>query len=397
MLDRATPVGGRLLTPFTTVLGILTATAAFLIVWRFAVGLGPATGMSDGYPWGIWIGFDVVTGTALACGGYAMALAVYILNRGKYHPLVRPAMLTSALGYTVGGLSIAVDVGRPWGMWRVPGMPWEWNLDSVLLEIALCMMAYTTVLWIELSPAFLEGFANGRPGPLQRFATRVSPVVHKVLPFFILLGLVLPTMHQSSLGTLIMAAGHKVHPLWLSSWMPFTFLVACLAMGYAVVVAESALSMSMFGRKPETDMLRRLTGPIAGLVAFLALFRLTEVTIAGELPLAFAFDLEGNMFLVETLLALGGAAVLWFGRNTFGIRGLFRGALLVALAAGLYRFDTYLIAFDPGANWSYFPSVPEILITVGFVAGELLFYVLIVKLFPVLGGLPTRPRLKEAS
>lgn len=397
MSEHAAPVGGRIVTPFTSVLAVLAAIGGVLVVWRFAVGLGPSTGLSDGYPWGIWIGFDVVTGTALACGGYAMAFLVYVLNRGRFHPLLRPAMLTSALGYTIGGLSIVVDVGRPWGFWRVPGMPWLWNGDSVLLEIALCMIAYTTVLWIELAPVFLEGFRQGRPGTLQRLGARLSPVMDKALPFIIPLGLVLPTMHQSSLGTLIMATGHKVHPLWQSSWLPFTFLVACIVMGYAVVVAESALSMTLFGRKPETAMLRRLTGPIAVLVAFLGLFRLADVALSGELPLIFAGGTAGAFFVLELVLAFAGAAVLWSGRNTFGLRGLFRGAMLVALAAGLYRFDTYLIAFDPGANWSYFPTAPETLITVGFVAAEILAYVVIVKRFPVLGGLVARPRAQEGT
>lgn len=395
MSERAHPVGGRLLTPFTSVLAVLTALAVGLVLWRFAVGLGPSTGLSDGYPWGIWIGFDVVTGTALACGGYAMAFLVYILNRGTFHPLVRPAMLTSALGYTVGGLSIVVDVGRPWGMWRIPGMPWEWNLDSVLLEIALCMMTYSTVLWLEMSPAFLEGLSDGKPGALKRLATRLSPIMDKALPFIITLGLVLPTMHQSSLGTLIMAAGHKVHPLYQSSWLPLTFLVACIVMGYAVVVAESALSMAMFGRKPETAMLRKLTGPIAVLVAALALFRLADVAIAGEL--AQIAGTEGAFFAAELALALAGAAWLWTGRNRLKLSGLFQGAVLVALAAGLYRFDTYMIAFNPGDRWSYFPSAPETLITVGFVAFELLFYVIIVKRFPVLGGMPPARRAQEGS
>src|SRR5512143_909544 len=115
----------RLMTQPYRILLLLGAVAIALILWRLAVGLGRSTALSDGYPWGIWIAFDVVTGTALACGGYAMALLVYIFNRGQYHPLVRPAILTSALGYTLGGLSVAIDVGRPWFLWKVPTMIWK--------------------------------------------------------------------------------------------------------------------------------------------------------------------------------------------------------------------------------------------------------------------------------
>ena len=157
-IEHARPVGGRLLTrPFMVLSGIF-AVAAVLILVRLIFGIGAVTALSDGYPWGLWIAFDVVTGTALACGGYAVALLVYIRTKGQYHPLVRPAILTSALGYSLAGIGVGLDVGRWWSIWRVPLFFWEWNLNSVLLEVALCIMAYVVVLWIELSPAFLDSY-----------------------------------------------------------------------------------------------------------------------------------------------------------------------------------------------------------------------------------------------
>ena len=154
-MSRPEAVGGPILTtPVRWILGVFLV-GAVIMLWRFIVGLGPTTGLNDGYPWGIWIAFDVVTGTALACGGYAVALLVYILNKGKYHPLVRPALLTSALGYSVAAVGIIIDVGRPWFIWRIPISVGKWNLDSALLEVALCVMAYVMVLWIELSPVLV--------------------------------------------------------------------------------------------------------------------------------------------------------------------------------------------------------------------------------------------------
>src|SRR6185436_10383895 len=143
---QARPIGGRIFTTPFNLLVALFAVAAVLIVYRLIFGLGRITAMNDGYPWGLWIAFDVVTGTALACGGYAVALLVYVLNKGKYHPLVRPAVLTSALGYSLAGVGVALDIGRWWNIWRVPVFFWHWNLNSVLLEVALCIMAYTFVL-----------------------------------------------------------------------------------------------------------------------------------------------------------------------------------------------------------------------------------------------------------
>ncbi len=162
MSDRAVPVGGPIMTrAFKILLGV-GLLGLVLTIWRFAVGLGATTGLSDGYPWGLWIAFDVVTGTALACGGYAVAILVYILNKGRYHPLVRPAVLTSALGYSVAAVAIMVDVGRPWFIYRIPIRVGQWNLNSALLEVALCVMAYVVVLWIELVPG-LPRDAPGEP------------------------------------------------------------------------------------------------------------------------------------------------------------------------------------------------------------------------------------------
>ncbi len=154
---------------FKALLAIAAAGIA-MILWRLYAGLGATTAMSDGYPWGIWIAFDVVTGTALACGGYAVAILVYILNRGKYHPLIRPAILTSALGYSIAGLSVVLDIGRWWSVWKVPLYVGRWNGNSVLLEVAVCIMAYTVVLWIELALALLDKW------PVRRIARRFCPL-----------------------------------------------------------------------------------------------------------------------------------------------------------------------------------------------------------------------------
>jgi len=385
MRTQAQPIGGPLLTRGYMVLLALAAIGILLILWRFAVGLGPATALSDGYPLGLWIALDVVTGTALACGGYAVALVVYIFNKGKYHPLIRPAILTSALGYTIAGASVAVDLGRPWNMWKIPTYFWSWNLNSSLLEVALCIMAYVLVLWIELSPAFMEKWSVDGPPRLQRASKRLLPIVNKSLIWIIALGLLLPTMHQSSLGSLMMLAGPKLHPLWLTGWLPLLFLMTCLAMGYAIVVFESVFSSAAFGRRPEMPMLINLQKIAAwgGLVFIVA--RLVDLAFSGNLRYAGRLDLYGTMFWIENALwILPLVMMLAFPRPTLG--SIFRGAMVVAMAGALYRFDTYLVAFNPGPGWHYFPSVPEMFISIGLIALELAAYVAIVKRFPILAG-----------
>ncbi|MCL7973026.1 MAG: Ni/Fe-hydrogenase cytochrome b subunit, partial [marine benthic group bacterium] len=275
------PVGGPIMTPVMKLCLALAGITTILLIYRFLVGLGPVTNMTDGHPWGLWIAFDVVTGTALACGGYAVALLIYVFNKGKYHPLIRPAVLTSALGYSIAGLAIAIDVGRPWLMYRIPISPFKWNLNSALLEVALCVMAYVVVLWIEMSPAFLEKWSENKTSSLGQLAAKVSPIVEKSLIWFIALGILLPTMHQSSLGTVILLAGPRLHPLWHTPFIPLLFLISCIAMGYAVVVMETALSSRAFGRRREDGMLARLSGVMSGVLFAFIILRLVDVVLRG--------------------------------------------------------------------------------------------------------------------
>ena len=221
----AQPLGRLTLNrPLKILMGLSLAGIAG-IIWRFAAGLGASTALNDGYPWGLWIAFDVVTGTALACGGYAVALLVYAFNRGQYHPLIRPAIVTSALGYTMAGLSVALDVGRPYFIWKVPLYFWSWNLNSALLEVALCIMAYTLVVWLELAPAALERWRQERSSRLSTLAHRLTPAMYSSLTWIIAFAMLLPTMHQSSLGTLMVLSGPRLHELWQTSWLPLLFLI----------------------------------------------------------------------------------------------------------------------------------------------------------------------------
>ena len=384
MNGHAQAIGGRMFNKSFRVLTTIFVVGAVLILYRLATGLGSLTAMNDGYPWGLWIAFDVVTGTALACGGYAVALLVYIMNKGKYHPLVRPAVLTSALGYSLAGIGVGLDVGRWWNIWRVPLFVWHWNLNSVLLEVALCIMSYTFVLWIELSPAFLEKAEESGTPAIKRFAVRWRPVVEKALLWVIALGVLLPTMHQSSLGALMLIAGPRLHPLWNTGWLPLLFLLSCIAMGYAVIVFESALSSWLFKRKAETEMLADLARSIVPLTVIYVWLRAGDLAFRGQLGALFAFDRYSVMTLVEFGLFMWAGFILLSDARRRRLGELFRAAMLLMLAGSIYRFDTYLLAFNPGAHWSYFPSVGEILVTTGLVAGEIMLYIAIIRVFPIL-------------
>jgi Ni/Fe-hydrogenase subunit HybB-like protein len=391
VLHRPAPLGGPVLTKGTRALVVLAALGVAAMVYRFAGGLGASTALNDGYPWGLWIAFDVVTGTALGCGGYAVALLVYVLNKGEFHPAVRPALLTSALGYSMAAVSILLDVGRPWLLHRVALYVNHWNTSSALFEVALCVMTYVAVLWIEVSPSFLESWRKGPAGLKKTLGDNFLPVVEKALPFVIALGLLLPTMHQSSLGTLMLLSGKKLHGLWSTPLLPLLFLISCLAMGYAVVVFESTLSSVALRRPREGTMLAGLGKAVVPFLWAWAGIRLVDVVLRGKLSFFAKPDGYVLLFLVEMALVVAPAFMLATPERRADAGNLFRAAILMILAGTLYRIDTFIVAFRPGAHYAYFPSLAEIFATTGLVAIEILVYVTFVKRFPILtGAVPAR-------
>jgi Ni/Fe-hydrogenase subunit HybB-like protein len=390
MTAHASPVEGKLLTPAVKALLVVWALGTVAGLHRFIFGLGAATAMNDGYPWGIWIAIDVVVGTGLASGGYVLAFLVFILNKGQYHPLVRPALLTSLLGYGVAGVAVAFDLGRYWTMWRIPLSPHHWSSTSVLLEVALCMMAYVTVLFLELSPAWLEGLAAGRNPARARLAATWLPRAHRALPFLVALGLLLPTMHQSSLGGLMMMAGLKLHPLWHTGFLPLHFLMTAFIMGFGVLYFESIFSSAAFGRPVEHRLLATLGRYVAGVILAFVAFRFVILGVEGKLGLLASSGLKGLFFWAEVAVLLV-AALRFLQGTTAGRPDRQLQAALLSMAGGaLYRIDVFLVAYDPGNGWVYFPSLGEILITLGLVATETVIYMVAVRRFPILAGV-SRP------
>lgn len=375
-MEESRPLGGKILTkPFWFFL-IIFFISLFLIIKRFIFGIGSVTNLSDGYPWGIWIAYDVVVGTAFACGGYAVALLVYVFNRGQYHSLVRPALLTSLLGYTLAGVSILIDVGRYWQAYNLI-LPWYSQLNSVMFEVALCISTYVIVLWIEFAPAFLERWNK----------ENILRILKKVLFVFIAIGVLLPTMHQSSLGLLVYIAGQKISPLWQTGFLPLLYLISAIIMGYSVVVFESILSSLGFKRPLETGILSKLSALIPKLVAIYLVFRFGDLLWRGQLSLAFTGDLKGNMFIIENLLHIIPMIVLFSESRRSNPQLLFISSILMLLAGAVYRFNTYLIGFDPGPGWHYFPSFSEVMITAGIISFEIMAYIIFVKKLPVLPSL----------
>ena len=368
------PLGGSLLTPFTLLLGALSAIAGIILAYRFFYGLGAVTNINDGYPWGIWVAYDVVVGSALACGGFVMALLVYIFNKGQYHPLVRPALLASLFGYTLAGVSVIFDLGRWWNFWHIfwPGYA---QVNSVMFEVAVCITAYIVVMWIEFSPAFLEKLGM----------KDVKRKLDKLLFFFIALGVLLPSMHQSSLGSLLVIFGQQIHPLWQSgALLPLIYLMTAILLGFAVVIFEATLSSTGFGRPLETKVLTPLSRIMWGLLAVYVALRVLDLLWRGALGTAFAFTLEAGMFWIEMAAFVVPLVLLAPASARRSASKLFAAAVLLMAGGMLLRINGFLVGYQTGDGWHYFPSFAELMVTVGIIAFEILAYIVIVRKFPVL-------------
>jgi Ni/Fe-hydrogenase subunit HybB-like protein len=370
-------IGGSLVSPFTLVLCVLIAIGMFFMAQRFIYGLGAVTNINNGYPWGVWVVWDVVIATGFACGGYAMALVTYILNRGEYHHLVRPALTASLFGYSLGGASVLIDLGRYWNFWHIlwPGYA---QPGSVMFEVAACISCYILVLWIEFSPAFLEhfGFKN------------LKIKLNKVMFVFIGLGVLLPTMHQSSLGSLLVVYGYQIHPLWQTPLLPLLFLLTAVCMGFAIVILEATLAASGFKRDitDELPMLSKIGKIIMGILAAYVAIRLGDLVVRGAIFKVFTSGIKSVMFLIEMAAFITPIVILSKPGNRKRLSKLLAAALCMLTGAVLYRIDAFLVAYDTGPGWHYFPSAPEMLVTIGVIAIEVLAYIIFVRKFPILPG-----------
>lgn len=367
------PVGGSLFNAATLVCGVLIAVMAAVLVTRFVFGLGAVTNLNDGYPWGIWVVVDVVIGSAFACGGFSVAMLVYIFNRGEYHPLVRPALLASLFGYTLAGVGVIFDLGRWWNFWHIfwPGYA---NPNSVMFEVALCISAYIIVMWIEFSPVFLEKWG-------MRDAKKK---LNKVLFFVIALGTVLPMMHQSSLGTLLVVMGVQVNPLWQTKLLPLIFLLSAVTIGYGVVLFESCVASSAYRREIETPILRPLARVMLGFLAAFLVVRFGDLVVRGALAEAFRPNVVALAFWIENLCFVLPFFLVGSDVARRNPARLFLAGVAIMLGGIFLRINGFLIGYDTGPGWNYFPSVPELLVTIGMFAIEVLGYIIITRRYPVL-------------
>jgi len=378
---KTVPMNRKLWTPWFT-FGVCVIAAGLLVtLFRLIRGLGAVTNLSDGFPWGIWIAFDVVAGIALAAGGFTTAALVYVFNRGKYSPLVRPAVLTAMLGYLIATFSITMDVGRWWQVYN-PALPANWQGNSPLFEVSLCVMTYSTILVLEFLPGVLEKWQQ--TGFLKSAAAKVSPILNRVLFFLIILGVVVSTLHQSSLGSVALVAAYRIHPLWWSPWLPLMFLVSAIAVGFPVVIVESWISARAFKHRVDVGLLSDLAKITPWILGFYILLKAYALMSAGKVGLLFG-SWWGVVWIVENLLFAVIPFVMLLRPAVRGsLKGLLTASIMMIVGIVLNRLDTYILTYTPRPGFNYFPSVGELIITGMMVSLLFVGYKVLANTFPVL-------------
>ncbi len=386
------PIRAPFWTPGVIVLAILMGVGATAVLARFIGGIGYVSNLSTARPWGIWIGIDVASGVALAAGGFTTAFLAHILGRHYFEPVVRPALLTAMLGYTFVVLGLIVDIGRSWAIWK-PII--YWNPHSVLFEVAMCVMFYVNVLYIEFIPIVVERF-KGRvnlPGSLsalnglaETLLGLADKILSRIMWFFIIAGVVLSCMHQSSLGSLMLIAPTKLHPLWYTPILPLLFLSSAIAIGYPMVVFETTLATSSLKLDPEMHVLSRLTRITIFLLGTYLALKLGDMVVRKTYVYLLDGTAQTNSFLVEMVF---GIIVPWLMLLSPAIRNsrrwLFTACTMIVGGVMLNRINVFVVGYRPPVSENnYFPSITEALITVGFIAALMFIYRFVVTYLPVL-------------
>jgi len=407
----------RLFTPGNGVLIAIMGIGLMAAAYRFIQGLGATTNLTDQYPWGLWVAFDVICGVALAAGGFTTAAVVYIFWGDKFHGLVRPAVLTGFLGYTFVAVGLMVDLGLPWHIWHPIIF---WPKHSALFEVAWCVMLYLSVLALEFLPSVFERFGWIK---LQQLFDRFVPafvvlalswftyimshsvvwaaiafVVLALLAIFlpklirgpggvpillIIAGILFSTAHQSSLGTLFLLTQDKLSHLWWTPMLPVNFYLSAVAVGFAMVVFEATLSAKNYRLVVEEHALQGLGHILMYILLVNFVIRVADIAARGQLPLI--YSRMGLLFIAEMMLGIIIPMIL-LATPRFRAQTWLRFAAASMVIAGLIfnRFNVTLLAMNRPGEGFYFPGLIEFVITMAIISAIIFFYNIMVKMFPVL-------------
>ncbi len=374
---------GKLLTPFNVISGITIVIGIFLIIYRFSEGLGASTNLSDEFPWGIWIGFDVVTGVAFAGGAYVLTCGVYVFGADKYHPIIRATVLNGFLAYVFYAGALLLDLGRPWNVIN-PIIGNKFGSNSVLFLVAWHFLLYMLAQFIEFSPAVAE-WAGWR---------KLRKVLGSLTIGAVIFGITLSTLHQSGLGALFLMAKDKIHPLWYTEYIPILFFVSSVFAGLSLVIIEGAISHRVFRDQIPPDHHASEKDITIGLakgcaIAMFAYLFLKITVFVHEHHLVYLNSKMGYWFLIEIIgFTVVPLALFVEGVRTKEVLPIRIAAVFTALGIILNRLNISVIAYKWYAPVHYYPSWIEIVITMTVIFVEIWVFRWVVLRMPVLRKSP---------
>ncbi|GLH74021.1 formate dehydrogenase [Geothrix limicola] len=356
---------------WTAIFVVLFLAFCAVTVIRFTKGLGAVTNLSNQFPWGLWIGFDLLCGVGLAAGAFTLTAIVHLFNLKRFEPIVRPTILTGFLGYAFVIVALLLDLGQPWRIWHAIVY---WNPHSVMFEVAWCVMLYTTVLAVEFSPVVFERFGFHAPARL----------IHRLITPLVILGVILSTLHQSSLGSLYLIVPSKLHPLWYSPMLPLHFYISAIGAGIGMMILESYLSGRAFQRHLELDLLEPLARGMVVALGIYGLMRIQAIRRNHAFGSILEFGYEGKMFLLEFSLGVILPVVLMsFRRLRSNPDWLVAGAFMAVLGFVMNRLNVSITGMEAASGVRYLPSGMEVIVSLGLVATGMAVFAFAVRTFPI--------------
>lgn len=359
------------ITFWRVVLALLLILGAYATIFRFLRGLGASTNLSDAFPWGLWIGFDVLCGVMLASGGFTLTAAVYIFNLKNFKPIVRPTILTAFLGYLLVVVALFFDLGRGYRIWHPLVM---WNPRSVMFEVAWCVTLYTTVLSLEFSGAIFEHLK----------LTKLVHLQHSIAVPLVIAGVMLSTLHQSSLGSLYLIVPNKLHTFWYTPLLPVLFFLSAICVGIAMTIFESSMSARHFGKQLEMPLLRGLGRTLLVVLGVYTVVRFEDLIDRHVLHLVSKGGSEAGLFVLEMLLcSVAPIILLLIPSVRESANGLYLASVLCLLGFVTNRMNVAITGMEASAGQHYFPKWTEIVVTFAIVGFGFLVFALAVKYLPI--------------
>jgi len=359
------------ITFWRAVLIILLVVGAYATYVRFFQGLGASTNLTDAFPWGLWIGFDVMCGVMLAAGGFTVTAAVYIFNMKKFKPIARPTVLTAFLGYQLVVVGLLFDLGRGYRIWHPLVM---WNPHSVMFEVAWCVTLYSIVLSLEFAGVIFERFHLFKLLQIQKML--VIPLV--------IAGVLLSTLHQSSLGSLYLIVPNKLHPFWYSPLLPILFFISAVCVGLAMTIFESSMSSRHFGKQLELPLILSLGRTLLVMLSIYTTVRFLDLLHRGAFELVHKGGWETGLFLLEMMLtSVAPICLLLIPKVRENPKGLYLASVLCLLGFVTNRMNVSITGMEAASGQHYFPKWTEIGVTLSIIASGFFVFAVCVKYLPI--------------